>query len=102
MEYHWSVPFKFTPHYWLGRGIRHVAHEVFVPQLPDIELDIDRKALGFGMMAFGAAILAPGPFDAAVGLTGAYFGGPAGAAGAVALYNLTGAGLVVAGYLIYS
>lgn len=53
---------------------------------------------GKAMMIIGTGmLLTPDVFVAAGGL---YFGGPAGAVGAVALWNITGAGLLFAGYMI--
>ena len=79
-------------------------------ELRDHEFDIDlpdfsimRKTAGVAMAGVGLAIMIPGPIDFVVAGAGLYVGGPAGAVGAVALYNLTGVGLFLAGsYLAYS
>ena len=73
-------------------------------QMRKFEIDSDKvkQVAGTGMIVLGTGMLIPGPTDVAVGAAGFYFGGPAGAFGAVALYNITGAGLVVSGYMLTS
>ena len=68
----------------------------------DVDGEVVKHVVGTGMIVLGTGMLIPGPTDFAVGVAGFYFGGPAGAVGAVALYNITGAGLVIGGYMLVS
>lgn len=73
-------------------------------KLRDYDIDDEhvKQVAGTAMMTVGAAMLVPGPTDLAVGAAGFYYGGPVGAVGAIALYNITAAGLVVVGYMLVS
>lgn len=86
----WHAQDPFDP-------VRHPSYQV--PSLPNLG-GIDRKTAGAGLIVFGTGMLLPGPLDLVVAAAGAYAGGPAGAVGAVALYNITAVGLIVVGYLM--
>jgi hypothetical protein len=67
-----------------------------LPKLPKF----DKKVVGAGLMVFGTGILLPGPLDLALAGAGFALGGPWGAVGALAIYNITAVGLIVVGYLM--
>jgi len=95
-----AASFKRAVEYDLDRiGFRPHSQDPFDPVMrPVWQLRKFETNPGKAMMVLGAGLLLlPDPLIAAVGF---YFGGPPGAVGAVALFNITGAGLLLAGYMI--
>ncbi len=86
-DFSWHLQDPFDP-------VMHPSYQL--PTFPGI----DRKTAGAAVMIFGTGMLLPGPFDLVVAAAGAYAGGPAGAVGAVLLYNITAVGLIAVGYLM--
>jgi len=103
-----AASFKRAFDYDLNRiGFKYSTQNPFDPvmkpiyQLKEFEVKSEdiKPFVGSGMVLLGTGILAPGAGDAAAALAGlAVFKHPIGAAVGVAIYNITGLGLVWIGY----
>jgi hypothetical protein len=70
-----------------------------LPPIKSPSSDSVKKVVGGGMVVVGTGILAPGAGDAAAGVAGVlFFKHPLGFPAGVAIYNITGLGLVWIGY----
>ncbi len=97
-HYHPWYALEHSPVSWMSRIVSRVRGKTVAEVIADAIDDIGwMTVVGGGMMVLGTVMLIPGPVMFAVGMVGAYFGGPPGAAIAMGAYMIVAVLLIVGG-----